>query len=211
MVEGPQFYDPDDPTGAYAQFPTLAGADGSRPGAVHRLRPARAELRGLRQPRRAGAGQRVRHSRIRGRRHRLHQAHRTGLQPVRPPEWLNPGCLAGLFGSDPGKVGLVPRDADRRYLDHSQFKALFKTGQADAHGFGFVEGAENAATNGHAGYYSWSPRRGFRFIALDTVSEGGVPARQLRATSMTLSSGGSSASLRPRRRGARRFLRAFSL
>jgi hypothetical protein len=97
------------------------------------------------------------------------------FNPFDPQSALDPGYLGGLFGSDPGKVGLVPRDPDRRYVDHRQFKELFKTGQGDAHGFGFVEGAENAATAGHAGYYAWSPRRGFRFIALDTVSEGGVP------------------------------------
>ena len=93
----------------------------------------------------------------------------------------------------------MPRDPERRYVDHRQFKELFKAGQADGHGFGFVDGAENAATGGHAGYYSWSPRSGFRFIALDTVSEGGVRARRPRATSTTRSSGGSSASSRRRR------------
>ena len=95
--------------------------------------------------------------------------------PFDPQSALDPGYLSGLLGSDPGKVGLVPRDPDRRYVDHRQFKELFKSGQGDGHGFGFVDGAENAATAGHAGYYAWSPRRGFRFIALDTVSEGGVP------------------------------------
>ena len=138
--------------------------------------PEGAELRGLRQPRRARAGQRV----------RQRAPTRTSapgcikptapvFNPFDPQSALNPGYLGGLFGSNPGKVGLVPRDPDRRYVDHSQFKELFKAGQGDAHGFGYVDGAENAATNGHAGYYSWSPRKGFRFIALDTVSEGGVP------------------------------------
>ena len=72
-------------------------------------------------------------------------------------------------------MSLVPRDPDRRYVDHRQFKELFSASQADGHGFGYVDRAENAAGAGHTGYYAWSPRPGFRFIAVDTVSEGGVP------------------------------------
>ena len=52
---------------------------------------------------------------------------------------------------------------------------MFKAGtQADGHGFGFVDPAEEQASDGAAGYYSWSPTPGFRFISLDTVSEAGV-------------------------------------
>jgi hypothetical protein len=56
-----------------------------------------------------------------------------------------------------------------------EYKQLHATGrQGDAHGFSLVDPAELAASNGAAGYYAWSPQPGFRFVALDTVSEGGV-------------------------------------
>ena len=45
-------------------------------------------------------------------------------------------------------------------------------GQRDAHGFGFVDPAQNAASAGSASYYAWTPKKGLRFISLDTVSEG---------------------------------------
>jgi hypothetical protein len=37
-----------------------------------------------------------------------------------------------------------------------------------------VDAAEAKASKGAANYYSWSPKAGLRFIALDTVSDGGV-------------------------------------
>ena len=109
------------------------------------------------------------------------------FNPFDPQSALDPGYLGGLFGSDPGKVGLVPR-ARPPLRGPPPVQDAVQDGQADAHGFGYVDGAENAATDGHAGYYSWSPRKGFRFIALDTVSEGGVPGPSARATSTTRSS-----------------------
>jgi hypothetical protein len=71
----------------------------------------------------------------------------------------------------------VPPDPERRYADHRQVKALYGVNNRDnGHGFGFVDPAENTASNGVASYYAWDPPQapGFRFIALDTVSEGGV-------------------------------------
>ena len=121
------------------------------------------------------------------------------FNPFDPQSALDPGYLSGLFGTDPGKVGLVPRDPDRRYVDHRQFKELFKAGQGDGHGFGFVDRAENAATDGtrattpgrRAGASAssrWTrcPRAAWR-------------APRPRATSTTRSSGGSSVSWPPRR------------
>ena len=175
VVEGPQFYDPDDPTGAYAGFPRW-------PGLMDRAQ-APFTASGLRVPSYVAFGNHDGLVQGNAFATRGYEDLGTGcikptapaFNPFDPQSALDPGYVGGLFGSDPGKVGLVPRDPDRRYVDHAQFKALFRAGQSDAHGFGFVEAAEDAATNGHAGYYSWSPRRGFRFIALDTVSEGGVP------------------------------------
>jgi metallophosphoesterase (TIGR03767 family) len=86
---------------------------------------------------------------------------------------LDPDFLAGVF-TDPAKVMLVPPDANRQYVDKVQFKALFNTGgQSDQHGFGLVDRAELEASGNTAAYYSWAPRPGVRFIALDTLSEAG--------------------------------------
>jgi 3',5'-cyclic AMP phosphodiesterase CpdA len=70
----------------------------------------------------------------------------------------------------------VPPDERRQFVDKEQFKQIFATGQADDHGFAFVDDQELAASNGAASYYAWSPKPGLRFIALDTVSEGGNTA-----------------------------------
>jgi metallophosphoesterase (TIGR03767 family) len=175
VLEGPQFYDPDDPTGSYAGFPKW-------PGLMDRAQVAFAAS-GLSVPSYIAFGNHDGLVQGNASATRAYEDVATGcikptapaFNPFDPQSALDPGYLGGVLGSDPGKVGLVPRDPDRRYVDHRQFKALFASRQADAHGFGFVDGAENAATEGHAGYYSWSPRKGFRFIAVDTVSEGGVP------------------------------------
>jgi hypothetical protein len=71
----------------------------------------------------------------------------------------------------------VRPDPDRRHVDKAQLKAVYRAGtQADGHGFGLVEAAQNTASNGAASYYAWDPKPGVRFIALDTVSEGGLIA-----------------------------------
>jgi hypothetical protein len=87
---------------------------------------------------------------------------------------LTPTALLAAV-TDPNKVMLVPPDPRRQFVSKAQYKALHKTGrQADAHGFGLIDPSQLAASNGAAGYYSWSPKPGIRFIGLDTVSEGGV-------------------------------------
>jgi metallophosphoesterase (TIGR03767 family) len=83
--------------------------------------------------------------------------------------------LQSLLASDPGKVGLVPPDPNRQYVSKKQYKDIFVAGtQADGHGFGLIDPEEETASGGAAGYYAWSPKPGFRFITLDTVSEAGV-------------------------------------
>ncbi len=67
----------------------------------------------------------------------------------------------------------VPPDPRRRFVDRGEVKRIFAGGsQGDAHGFAFVDPAQNAASGGNASYYAWSPKPGLRFISLDTVSEG---------------------------------------
>lgn len=88
---------------------------------------------------------------------------------------LTPANLTALLTSDPDNVALVPPDPNRRFVSKAEYKQIFLTGsQADGHGFAFIDPGEQAASNGSAGYYSWSPTPGTRFISLDTVSEGGV-------------------------------------
>jgi 3',5'-cyclic AMP phosphodiesterase CpdA len=69
----------------------------------------------------------------------------------------------------------VPPDPGRRFVSKPQYKALHDTPRTpNAHGFGLVDPAVEAASRGSAGYYEWSPRPGLRFIMLDTVAEGGA-------------------------------------
>ena len=68
----------------------------------------------------------------------------------------------------------VPPDVGRRSVDKKQIKQIYAQGrQRDAHGFGFVSQAENAASRGEASYYAWTPRPGLRVLSIDTVAEGG--------------------------------------
>jgi metallophosphoesterase (TIGR03767 family) len=107
------------------------------------------------------------------------------MKPMAPVP--NQTDLAGVFGSitpenvlamlatDPDKVALVPPDPKRQYVSKAQYKQVFLNGtQADGHGFAYVDPAEQSASRGAAGYYAWSPVPGFRFISVDTVSEGGI-------------------------------------
>jgi metallophosphoesterase (TIGR03767 family) len=72
----------------------------------------------------------------------------------------------------------VRPDAARRFVDRAELKGVYSAGvQADDHGFAFVDPAENAASRNSATYYSWAPKRGLRFIGIDTVSDGGVVER----------------------------------
>jgi metallophosphoesterase (TIGR03767 family) len=88
---------------------------------------------------------------------------------------LNQSTLLGFLQTDPTKIALVPPDPKRQYVSKRQYKNVFQSGtQADGHGFDYIDPAQEAASKGAAGYYDWSPKPGFRFIALDTLSEGGV-------------------------------------
>ena len=175
FLEGAFFYDPDSPTGPFAGWPRW-------PGLMDRAQ-APFPASGLRVPSYV----------VFGNHDALVQGNATAIapfeliatgclkatlpvfDPLNPQSALDSGYLTGLLATDPGRVALVPRDPDRRYVDDRQFKELLRPGQDDGHGFGYVDPGENAAGAGTVGYYAWSPRPGFRFIALDTVSEGGIP------------------------------------
>ncbi|MDX6698660.1 MAG: hypothetical protein QOE65_2057 [Solirubrobacteraceae bacterium] len=153
------FYDPNDPRGPWATWPKY-------PGLMDRAeQPFQAA--GLKVPSYVAFGN--------------HDGLAQGNQKATAGfEAIGTGCAKPLGGDQIGggtgaPVMPVPPDPDRAYVSKPEYKALHRTGrQADAHGFAYVDPAELAASNGAAGYYSWSPAPGFRFIAMDTVSEGGV-------------------------------------
>lgn len=66
---------------------------------------------------------------------------------------------------------LVPPDPARRNIPPAEYKKEH-AGADNAHGYGFVNKTENRKSKGAAAYYSFT-RNGIRFIALDTVAEGG--------------------------------------
>jgi Ca2+-binding RTX toxin-like protein len=72
---------------------------------------------------------------------------------------------------------LVPPDELRQFVSKPQIKSIFAANDpVEKHGFGFVDPDENDFSNGSASYYAWDPPQapGFRFISIDTNSEGGV-------------------------------------
>jgi hypothetical protein len=75
---------------------------------------------------------------------------------------------------------LIPPDPQRQFVSKPQIKEIYgaSVDGDDDHGFGYVSPAENQASNGSASYYAWNPPEtpGFRFISIDTNSEGGVTA-----------------------------------
>jgi metallophosphoesterase (TIGR03767 family) len=110
----------------------------------------------------------------------------TACQKVFPGEALDPNTLKGKSDSEiaaefsnPDFVNKalsqlrpVPPDSDRRFVPTEEYKQLHNTGD-HSHGYGYVDKKELKASNGAAPYYAFSPRKGFRFISLDTVSDGG--------------------------------------
>ena len=110
----------------------------------------------------------------------------TGCRKVFPGAGFDPRRLAGvghgglfsrlarrpLLGALRRDTTLVPPDPARRPVSKREFKILH--GRADrAHGFGFVPRGESRRSRGSASYYAFTPRKGFRFISLDTTAEAG--------------------------------------
>jgi metallophosphoesterase (TIGR03767 family) len=176
-VEGsdPYFYDPDDPRGASAGWPKYPGLmdEAQQP----------FEASGLEVPSYVAFGN--------------HDALVQGNQAANASfEEIATGCVKAMEGalgsisdpselslkefedllkSNPAAFSLVPPDPDRRFVSKAQYKQVFREGsQADGHGFDEIDTAEEAASKGAAGYYSFVPVPGLRMISLDTVCEGGV-------------------------------------
>jgi uncharacterized repeat protein (TIGR01451 family) len=81
----------------------------------------------------------------------------------------------------------VPPDPQRQFVSKQQIKQIYgaTTAGDDDHGFAYVDNTtadgtpnELADSNGSASYYAWNPSQtpGFRFISIDTNSEGGQTA-----------------------------------
>jgi hypothetical protein len=163
------FYDPDAPRGAFGALPRY-------PGLLERSQqPFRAE--GLAMPWYATRGN--------------HDAFAQGFVGARESAAIATGCRKVMPGGRPpaanrvaegwdsmrrllarGRFGRVPPDPRRRFVSPQAFKRLH--GRADrGHGFGMVSPGERRRSRGASSYYAWSPRPGLRFIALDTIAEGG--------------------------------------
>jgi hypothetical protein len=176
----PDFYDPNSPQGQFANWPQY-------PGLMNRAE-ASFQAEGLHVPSYVTLGNHDGLVQGNASANRGFEDVATGCQKEVAPSQqitdlqsaiahLSPAYLTALAQTDPTKVALVPPDPNRQFVSTAQYKALHEppyATQADGHGFGFVDPAQNAASNGSAAYYAWSPKPGFRFIALNTVGEGGV-------------------------------------
>ncbi|RLA60015.1 MAG: hypothetical protein DRQ89_13375 [Epsilonproteobacteria bacterium] len=85
-----------------------------------------------------------------------------------------------LGGKNPEIAPFVPPDDRRAYFSSPAFTAAFTPFHEQA-GFAWIDPQEKIASNNHAYYYTWIPRPGLRFVALDTNSEGGGDAGRLAA------------------------------
>jgi len=174
-VEGPtpQFYDPDVPAGAFATWPRYEGLMDKA------QQPFQAA--GVSVPSYIAFGNHDALVQGNAAANSEYESVATGCVKPMSPVVTDTTLADGLAELDPttllalGGNSLVPPDPKRQFVSKRQYKEVFRAGtQADGHGFDFVDPAEEAASAGAAGYYSWSPEPGFRFISLDTVSDGGV-------------------------------------
>jgi metallophosphoesterase (TIGR03767 family) len=81
----------------------------------------------------------------------------------------DPAFIASLLAG--GRA--VPPDADRRIISKAQYREEMAAGSRSAHGFSATDKRELRKSNGTASYYAVTPRKGMRFISIDTVAEGG--------------------------------------
>jgi Calcineurin-like phosphoesterase len=163
------FYDPDAPRGSFGALPRY-------PGLLERAqRPFRAE--GLAMPWYATRGN--------------HDAFVQGFVGARGNAAIATGCRKVMPVARPpaaprvphgwdsmrrllarGRFEWVPPDPRRRFVSPQAFKRLHRRTDR-GHGFAMVAPGERRRSRGAASYYAWSPRRGLRVIALDTIAEGG--------------------------------------
>jgi metallophosphoesterase (TIGR03767 family) len=175
----PEFYDPDSPAGRHAAWPKYAGLMDKAQKSF--------TATGLDVPSYVAFGNHDALVQGNAAANAAFEQVATGcLKPIGPvvtptnlPEvfnsLLNPANLLSTLATSPQDVMVVPGDPKRQFVSKKQYKDIFKEGsQEDGHGFDFVDAAEETASNGAAGYYSWIPTPGVRFISVDTVAEAGT-------------------------------------
>jgi len=175
----PEFYDPDSPAGAHAAWPKY-------PGLMDKAQQA-FTAQGLDVPSYVAFGNHDALVQGNAAANAAFEQIATGclkpMGPVSNPEnaqallasLLSPVNVLSTLLSEPRNLILVPGDPKRQFVSKKQYKDIFRAGsQADGHGFGLVDPAQESASKGAAGYYAWSPTPGMRFIALDTVAEAGT-------------------------------------
>jgi hypothetical protein len=107
----------------------------------------------------------------------------TSCVKVFPGDAVDPRSLGGDLRrflpllSDPQQIARlledaqrVPPDPDRRVIDRREYKRVLGSDTGLRH----VARRENRASGGTASYYAFAPRRGLRFVSIDTVAEGGA-------------------------------------
>ncbi|MGH2978539.1 MAG: hypothetical protein ACRDLQ_02740 [Solirubrobacterales bacterium] len=165
----PYFYDPDSPQAAWSDWPAYAGL------------MDRAQLPFT------AAGLDVPSYVTNGNHDALAQGNEDGNAAF---EDIAMGCFKALgttstpTGLDPSVLltpssahMLVPPDPLRRFINKRQIKAEYAANaESNAHGYEFVDEDENINSSFSASYYAWDPPEapGFRFISIDTLSEGGI-------------------------------------
>jgi len=162
VLESGRFYDPDRPSGAFRAFPRY-------PDLMDRAQLP-FEAAGLTKPSYVALGNHD--ATVQGSLHALQALHDVARGCVKPLAVTGVGGLGALLTS-PARTVVVPPDPERGFADRPTYKALHATGrQADAHGFGHVDGGELAASRGAASYYAFSPKPGLRLLSINTVAEG---------------------------------------
>ena len=175
----PEFYDPNKPAGPHAAWPKY-------PGLMDRAQES-FTAQGLDVPSYVAFGNHDALVQGNAAANAAFEQVATGcLKPIGPvpnPEnaqallasLLSPTNLLATLLTNPQNLVFVPGDPKRQFVSKKQYKDVFKAGsQADGHGFDLIDPAQESASKGAAGYYSWSPDPGMRFIALDTVAEAGT-------------------------------------
>lgn len=158
----PNFYDPDRPSGAFGSWPLYVGLmdAAQRPFPAYGLRNGAAPV-----PTYVTVGNHD--GQVQGYFSANQNSSAVAVGCEKP--YLNSALVPSMTGTEYA----VPPDPHRRFVGPAEVKRIFQGGsQRDGHGFGFVDPAQNAASGGAAAYYAWTPRRGLRFISLDTMAEG---------------------------------------
>ncbi|HEX8206967.1 MAG TPA: hypothetical protein VF587_12980 [Solirubrobacteraceae bacterium] len=175
--EAGDFYDPNNPVGQFSSWPRLKGL-------MDRAQQP-FEATGLKVPTYIANGNHD--GLVQGNEDANREFERIATGCIKPvlatTDAPLPSQPSPSFLFSPGPVTFVPPDnpgtdlnePGRAYVDKVELKKIYGAGrQDDDHGFAYVDKAELEASNQAASYYAWDARPGMRFIALDTLSEGGV-------------------------------------